>query len=56
MEKTEFFLANEARAEDPSGAKPREFERKIYLYISVKVSMLLPGKRSLNDVRQREGC
>ena len=38
----------------PSGAKPREFERKIYLYISLKVSALLPSnseKQSMNDVR-----
>ena len=47
----------------PSGAKPREFERKIYIYIyiyvSLKVSVMLPGnseKQSMNDVRQREGC
>ena len=38
----------------PSAAKPREFERKMYLYISLKVSALLPGnseKQSMNDVR-----
>ena len=44
----------------PSGAiKPRKFERKIYLYISLKVSPMLPGnseKQSINVVRQREGC
>ena len=38
----------------PSGAKPREFERKVYLYMSLKVSALLPSnseKQSMNDVR-----
>ena len=38
----------------PSGARPREFERKTYLYISLKVSALLPSnseKQSMNDVR-----
>ena len=48
-------------AEGPSGAKPRQFERKIYLYIdiSLKMSAMLPSnseKQSMNDVRQREGC
>ena len=53
------------RAEGPSGAEPREFERKIYLYIYIciyillKMSAMLPSnseKQSMNDVRQREGC
>ena len=55
------------QAEGPSGAKAREFERKIYIYIyiyvymyiSLKVSAMLPSnseKQSMNDVRQREGC
>ena len=43
----------------PSGAKLHEFERKIYLYIALKMSALLPSnseKQSMNDVRQRERC
>ena len=47
-------LINLSGRAGPSGAKPREFERKIYLYISLKVSALLPNnneKRSRNDVR-----
>ena len=47
-------LINLSGRAGPSGAKPREFERKIYLYISLKVSALLPSnseKQSMNDVR-----
>ena len=60
------FIPREARAEGPSvarlinlsgragpsGAKPREFERKIYLYIYIYICMfiyLVEGVR--NDVR-----
>ena len=54
------FIPREARLINlsgragPSGAKPREFERKKYLYISLKVSALLPSnseKQSMNDIR-----
>ena len=51
-------LINLSGRTGPSGVKPREFERKIYLYIclyiSLKVSALLPSnseKQSMNDVR-----
>ena len=47
-------LINLSGRAGPSRAKPREFERKIYLYISLKVSALLPSnseKQSINDVR-----
>ena len=47
-------LINLSGRAGPRGAKPREFERKIYLYISLKVSALLPSnseKQSMNDVR-----
>ena len=56
-------LINLSARAGPSGAKPREFERKIYLYIciyiSLKMSAVLPRnseKQSMNDVRQKEGC
>ena len=32
-----------------SGARPREFERKMYLHISLKMSVLLPDN-SVNKV------
>ena len=41
----------------PSRAKLREFEQKVYLYISLRMSAMLPSnseKQSMNDVRQRE--
>ena len=51
-------LINLSGRAGPSGAKAREFERKIYLYIymfiSLKVSALLLShseKQSMNDVR-----
>ena len=56
----QLFIPREARLINllgragPSEAKPHEFERKIYLYISLKVSALLLSnseKQSMNDVR-----
>ena len=47
-------LINLSDQAGPSGAKPCEFERKICLYLSLKVSALLPSnseKQSMNDVR-----
>ena len=59
-----FFLPRAARLINlsgragPSGAKPRELERKIYLYISLKVSAVLLSnseRQSMNDVRLLSG-
>ena len=49
------------KSEGPTEALSRanSSEKYIYIYISLKVSAMLPGKseiQSLNDVRQREGC